>query len=107
MWHPCTDDQHDYHAACAASTTLTSADAQKVIDGLCGSGQRLEPIQVISAFRTPKLRYDPIRKVFFPQEAAQSLHGTAQVSTPFSSSLSLCYVICKTAIHLICRLEGV
>ena len=59
---------------------MTQADAQRAIDGLCGQGQRLEPVQVISAFRAPKLRYDPIRKIFFPQERAHSLHGTAEVS---------------------------
>jgi hypothetical protein len=84
---------------------LTSADAQRVIDSLCGSGQRLEPIQVISAFRTPKLRYDPIRKVFFPQKAAQSLHGTAEVSNPSSVSVNLLSAFCNTFIHLTCSVE--
>ncbi|CAK0783094.1 hypothetical protein CVIRNUC_006289 [Coccomyxa viridis] len=63
---------------CASSATVTQADAQKAIDGLCGHGQRLEPVQVISAFQAPKLRYDPIRKIFFPQDRAHSLHGTAE-----------------------------
>ena len=59
---------------------MTQADAQKAIDGLCGHGQKLEPLQVISAFHAPKLRYDPIRKIFFPRECAHNLHGTAEVS---------------------------
>ena len=59
---------------------MTQADAQKVIDELCGQGQKLEPVQVISAFWAPKLRYDPIRKIFFPHDCAHSLHGTAEVS---------------------------
>ena len=73
-------------AACASTTTLTKTDAQKVIDGLCGHGQKLEPIQVISAFQAPKLRYDPIRKIFFQQDNSQSLHGTAQASAPLHSN---------------------
>ena len=76
-------------AACASTATLTQTEAQKVIDGLCGQGQKLEPIQVISAFQAPKLRYDPIRKIFFQQDNRQSLHGTAEASAAQPSSPSL------------------
>ncbi len=72
-------------AACASTTTLTQTEAQKVIDGLCGHGQKLEPIQVIGAFQAPKLRYDPIRKIFFQQDNSQSLHGTAEASAPHTT----------------------
>ena len=68
---------------------MTQADAQKAIDGLCGQGQKLEPVQVISAFQTPKLRYDPIRKIFFPQDRAHSLHGTAEVSCVTLQGMSI------------------
>lgn len=35
---------------------------------------------MLSAFQVPKLRYDPIRKIFFQQDSAQSLHGSAEAS---------------------------
>ncbi|BDA47706.1 DNA polymerase epsilon subunit 2 [Coccomyxa sp. Obi] len=64
--------------ACASSTKLTAAQAQAVIGGLCGSGQKTEPVQIISAFDTPKIRYDPIRKVFYQLPGQPSLHGSAE-----------------------------
>ncbi len=37
-------------------------------------------MQVISAFDTPKLRYDPIRKVFYQIQGRPTLHGSSEVS---------------------------
>lgn len=42
-------------------------------------------MQIISAFETPKLRYDPIRKVFYQIQGRPSLHGTAEASQPPST----------------------
>lgn len=51
-----------------------------MIGGLCGSGEQTEPVQIISAFDAPKLRYDPIRKVFYQVQGRPPLHGCAEVS---------------------------
>ncbi|EIE23695.1 DNA polymerase epsilon, subunit B [Coccomyxa subellipsoidea C-169] len=64
--------------ACASSTKLTAAQAQTVIGSLCGSGEKTDPVQVISAFDTPKLRYDPIRKVFYQIQGRPTLHGSSE-----------------------------
>ncbi|KAK9905544.1 hypothetical protein WJX75_001819 [Coccomyxa subellipsoidea] len=64
--------------ACASSTKLTATQAQTVIGGLCGSGEQTEPVQIISAFDAPKLRYDPIRKVFYQVQGRPPLHGCAE-----------------------------
>ena len=84
-----SDLSRTFCAACASSTKLTAAQAQAVIGGLCGSGHKTEPVQIISAFDTPKIRYDPIRKVFYQLPGRPSLHGTAEVCPAFTCSPSL------------------
>jgi hypothetical protein len=60
---------------------VTAGQAKDAISSLCGTSQKTELVQVISAFEVPKMRYDPIRKIFFPVPGRPTLHGSAQART--------------------------
>lgn len=87
-----TLDMCVFNAVCANSTKVTTAQAQEAISSLCGSSQKTALVQVISAFEVPKLRYDPIRKVFFQVGGTPSLHGSAEVCLIFLMHTLLCHL---------------
>jgi hypothetical protein len=61
---------------------LTAEAAQALVDGLAGDVEGTSMVQVISAFDTPQMRYDPIRAAFYQHSGPLSLQGAAGVCTP-------------------------
>ena len=61
-------------------STLDAAAAAELVAALRGEArQGVEPIQVISAFQVPRVKYDPIRHAFYLAPGPAPLLGTAEV----------------------------
>ena len=70
----------------AQVSTLDAAAAAELVAALRGEArQGVEPIQVISAFQVPRVKYDPIRHAFYLAPGPAPLLGTAEV--PFAPAL--------------------
>jgi hypothetical protein len=64
----------------AQVSTLDAAAAAELVAALRGEArQGVEPIQVISAFQVPRVKYDPIRRAFYLAAGPAPLLGTAEV----------------------------
>lgn len=60
--------------------TLDAAAAAELVAVLRGSVRRgVDPIQVISAFQVPRVKFDPIRRTFYLAPGHAPLLGVAQV----------------------------
>ena len=63
------------------SAKITGKVAAQLLSKMVGGGGRMaDQIQIISAFDTPSIKFDSIRKAFYQAHEGRTLHGTAQVS---------------------------
>lgn len=64
-------------------STLDAAAAAELLGALRGAArQHADPVQVISAFQVPRVKYDPIRRTFYLAPDRPPLLGAAQAHRP-------------------------
>ena len=58
---------------------VTAPMVEQALASWGGEPSQLELMEVISAFETPRVKFDVIRQHFYPCKEAPTLHGSAQV----------------------------